>query len=223
MIEKVYITEMGLAGSFNEFKEAILVKVIPVDFLDYYRNNKFDEDYEETLQQTEKWLMFNRYPEKDQWLIDKKENCDCGFYWEIDLDNFICRSTYITDHKTGEGFIRPIYQVIMTNYNIDAVEANEIGAFSTGRTGIQRSLDELNLTLIGANDSLYYLLTDIQSDNSTYAIPYNLVGDVGGLMRVDKIIVQKNSSGKNGYVVISAKTNYGVYNPLTREIFKFVE
>lgn len=83
MIEKFYITEMGLAGSFNEFKEAILVKVIPVDFLDYYRNNKYDEDYEETLQQTEKWLMFNRYPEKDQWLIDKKKNAIVVFIGKL--------------------------------------------------------------------------------------------------------------------------------------------
>ena len=176
MKEKVYITEVGLAGSFNEFNEAILVKVIPIDFLDYYHNNQEDKDYNETilqllddmyetLKQTEQWLMFNRYDGKDQWVMGKKQKCDCGMYWEIDYDNFICRSMCITNRQTGEGFIRPIYQVIMTNYNIDAVEASELGTKRIGRNGVQKALDELNLQLIGESGYMYYLLLNQQMEN----------------------------------------------------------
>lgn len=221
MKEKVYIIEIALAGSFNEFNESILVKVIPIDFLDYYRYNQEDKDYNETLQQTEQWLMFNRYDGKDQWVMDKKQNCDSGKYWEIDYDNFICRSTYITNKQTGEGFIRPIYQVIMTNYDIDAVEASELGAKRIGRNGVQKALDELNLRLIGDSGSMYYLLTNIQADNSAYAIPYDSVHESGGCMYFDKITMQKSHLGKNGYIVLSIKTDYGIYNPLTKEIFTF--
>ena len=221
MKEKVYITEVGLAGSFNEFNEAILVKVIPIDFLDYYHNNQEDKDYNETLKQTEQWLMFNRYDGKDQWVMGKKQKCDCGMYWEIDYDNFICRSMCITNRQTGEGFIRPIYQVIMTNYNIDAVEASELGTKRIGRNGVQKALDELNLQLIGESGSMYYLLTNIRADNSAFAIPYDLVHESGGCMYFDKITVQKSHFGKNGYIVLSIKPDYGIFNPLTKEVFTF--
>ena len=217
---KYHIIEMGKAGRFQDFEDAILVKVIPVDFIDYYYNNEDDYDYEENINQNQVWLMFKNYPGKEKWLLEKARNCDMERYWDIDLEKFIPHFMSITDNKTGEGFVRSIYQVIMIDSNLDAIDASEKGISYKGRTGHQQLLDSFGLTLIGTASKRYYILSQI-NNMEFYAIPYYGEANEAGLFYFDKIKVKKNVAGDNGFEVIDIVDKVGVYNYLTRQIFTF--
>ena len=226
-MEKYRIVEMGRTGEYMDFQSAILVKVIPYDFIDYYYNHKNDSDYEEVVANNEKWLMFKDYPGKDHWLIDK-EDCE---YWNLDLEDFIPKYTSITNHKTGEMRLRTIYQVIMVNSNLDVIEAKEKGISYQGKSGSRKLLESLDLLLIGKDDNLYYLVSELEEydDNGlyrwhAYGIPDRNGNSENGMYYVDEIIVWNDSDANNRMKVTRVlKEKVGIYNYLTNQLFRFKE
>ena len=181
-MEKYSIIGMGHVGRFNDFDDAILVKVIPADFLDYYENQQDEDDYEDTINQVQRWLMFKNYPGKEEWLERKLDNCELHKFWDIDFEKFVPKMTTITNNRTGDSFLRSIYQVIMVEENLDVVEASEKGISYKGRSGHQQILDNLGLILVGSLDCRYYLLNDDLTTGSAYAIPYEASAANGNFM-----------------------------------------
>lgn len=216
MVKQYIIVEYGKAGKYLDFPEAILVKVVEADEKEYYEDIKDDPSYEEEQMQCEHWLMFNNYPGKLRWIAEKAAGCQNGKVWYLDINNdFVTRSTSITNHQTGEGFIRPISQVVMVKPNLDAVEAKENGDAYRGRNGAQKHLDEIGLTLEGTEIKYYIIGKD--SDGKYYGIPYEYTEEYHGHFYVDEITINPF----NGEISLR-KHKVGIYNPLLRQFMKFV-
>lgn len=215
MVKQYTIVGFGKTGKFLDFSDAILVKVVQSDELDYYEEIKDDPAYEEEQMQCEQWLMFKNYPGKLQWVREKAINSQNGKVWYLDIDNdFITRSISLTDNETGEGFFRPISQVIMVNSNLDAVEAKEKGISYKGRSGVQIALDELGLTLEGT-DLQYYVIGKDKA-GKLFGIPYEYKEEDNGLFYVDEISINPF----NGEISVKKK-KVGIYNPMLGQLMKF--
>jgi hypothetical protein len=247
MQKEYYIIEMGMIGKYLDFDDALLVKVIPADMVEeFYSLNHEDINDEEEYNSLQRWLIFKNYPGKYEWLIQKQDMCYEDGYWSLDLEDFIGRFTCMTNKKTGESIVRTLYQVIMIKDNMDAVEAKENNYNYTGRTGSQKLLDELGLELVGKDENKYYLVSEMKelpkekfdSEHDmrffavfgeematrweAYAIPYNCEDAPNGMYHVDRIVLCMNGEGESDLVVVRVeKKNYGIYNYLTRELFKF--
>lgn len=248
IMNKLYhIFEIGMLGKYQDFDEAILVKVIPADWIDEFYNLGPDNDNdEEEYHRLQEWLVFKNYPGKMRWLSQKQDLCEAGEYWSLDLEDFVSRLTSITNKETGQGFLRPLHQVIMVEDEMDIVESKEFGVKYNGRTGSQKRLDELGLELVGCGDKKYYLISGMEEledepfnpkcdarfwtifgENkakrwSVYAIPYNCPDAPGGMYQIDKIVLCMNGEGEHDFVVVRVEIeNYGIYNYLTKEAYKF--
>ncbi|WP_301202909.1 hypothetical protein [uncultured Parabacteroides sp.] len=215
MVKQYKTVEYGRTGRYQDFAEAILVKVVPADEFDYYIDIKDDPDSEEEVMQLENWLMFKYSPDKYETITSIVRRCDRGGVWYLDLDtDFILRSTFITNNNTGSQFMRPIYQVVMVNSNLDMVDAKENGTAYKGRTGTQKRLDELNLPLEGT-DIKYYMIGNA-INGKYYGIPYDYKEEYNGHFFVDEVRVNPY----NGAITV-VKSKAGIYNPLMRQFFKF--
>lgn len=215
MVKQYKTVEFGRTGRYQDFAEAISVKGVPADEFDYYIEIKDDPDSEEEVMQLENWLMFKFSLDKYETITSIARRCDRGGVWYLDLNNdFILRSTFITGHNTGNQYMRPIYQVVMVNPNLDMVDAKENGTAYKGRTGTQKRLDELNLSLEGT-DIKYYIIGNA-IDGKYYGIPYEYMEEYNGHFIVDEVIVNPY----NGAITV-VKSKAGIYNPLMRQFFKF--
>lgn len=216
MVKQYSIVGYGNAGHYLDFEDAILVKVVSTDDMNSYSEFIKDPSCEEERMQCEHWLMFKNYHGKYHWVQQKVTDCDNGKVWYLDIENdFITRSTCITNNKTGDSFIRPICQVVMINPSLDAVEAKEKGEPYKGRNGVQKRLDELELPLEG-NEIKYYIVGK-DSDDEYYGIAYDYE-EKGGLYYADRIYI--NPFNRD----ISVKElKVGVYNPMRRQLMKFVK
>lgn len=215
MVKQYTIVGFGKTGKFLDFSDAILVKVVSSDEIDYYEDIKDDRSYEEEKMQCEHWLVFKNYPGKYQWITEKAYRCEDGDVWYLDISkDFVKRSMSLTDNTTGESFIRPICQVVLVNPNMDAVEAKEKGKAYKGRNGVQKHLDELGLPLEG-KDIKYYVIGQ-GKDGELFGIPYDYNEDYNGHFYCDEIAINPFNGG-----VSLKKRKVGIYNPMLRQFMKF--
>ena len=193
MVKQYSIVGFGKTGRYLDFDDAILVKIVSADELDYYMDIKDNPAYEEEQMQCEHWLMFKNYPGKLQQIRRKAEDCQEGKVWYIDLENdFVLRSTSITNQQTGEGFIRPICQVIMVNPDLDIIDAKAKGESYKGRNAAEKYLDELGLALEGEED----LMNEMNAESE---LSFNAGGDA----KV-QAIVEAAATGSKTYDEIMA-------------------
>ena len=217
MVKQYTIVGFGRTGRYLDFADAILVKLVSADELDYYRDIQDDPAYEEEQMQCEHWLMFKNYPGKLQQIRRKAEDCQDGKVWYLDLENdFVLRSTSITNQQTGEGFIRPIYQVIMVNPDLDIIDAKAKGESYKGRNAAEKHLDELGLALEGDDEKYYVIGKDASGEY--YGIQYNYTEEFHGMFYVDAISI----NAYNGHIT-PKRHKVGVYNPMTGEVVKFAQ
>ena len=224
MKQKYCIIEMGRMGKYINFEDALLVVVVRTNELkEYYNLDEYAPNYEEQMHNMQSWLVFKNYPGKMEWLEKKEAMCENGKYWEIDLDDFICRPTTITKKRTGEAFMRPLHQVIMVNERLDVVEAKEQGLTLNYRNGAQKILDELGLKLVGKSDKKYYIVSSLEGSKA-YAIPYDVSNNDGGMYQIDLIVLGFDTDAESSISVVKVeKEEWGVFNYLTRQLFGFAD
>ena len=221
-MKKYCITQIGLMpGKTFDFEKAILVKVIPSDFVDYYYNEQDDPEYEETVLNNERLLLFCNYPGKERWFHKKEHESDEGNFWELDMEDFTPHRV-TENNPNGNTYLRTMYVVNMVTENLDVVEAKEKGIETEIESGSQRILKRLGLPLIGEGNKKYYMLK--QEDNKIYGISYNSPQrDDAGNFHVDCLICLRDSSRENGLAVIQIKKNVGIYLYEVGKFFKFAE
>ncbi len=220
---KYYITEMGnLPREFFKIKHPIMVKVIPEDFVDYYMNNRGDDDYKDNLMENERWLVFENYMGKVSWLRNKKEECEEGIYWEIDFEDFIPHVMSINEFETGESFMRTMYEVILVYANVDVIQAKEYEMDFDVKTGSQYLLDSLELNTIGEGEDKCCVISWDEDNCKIYAISCNSPKrDGGGNFFVDALYYLKQDYLNGRLVVIKVDKKVGIYNYLTKQFFRF--
>lgn len=224
MKKKYCITQIGhLPGKVLNFEKAIMVKVIPSDFVHFYYYEKSDPNYKEIVMDNEKLLLFNNYKGKEQWLAKKENDSDEGNYWEIDLEDFIPAHVHETDQETGDVYLRTLYVVNMVNSHLDIIEAKERGMSMSVKTGSQRILEQLDLEIVGKDDRKFYIV-GYDNDGYAYGISYNSPErDEGGNFKVDQLIYEDDVLAEGGISIIHVKKNVGIYAYMTRQFFKFAE
>lgn len=224
MKEKYCITQIGhLPGKVLDFENAIMVKVIPSDFVHFYYYEKSDPDYKEIVMNNEKLLLFNNYNGKERWLAKKEYDSDEGIYWEIDLEDFTPGHVHETDHETGDVYLRTLYVVNMVNSHLDVVEAKEKGMSVSVKTGSQRLLEQSDLPIVGRGDRKFYLV-GYDNDGYAYGISYNSPErDEGGHFKVDQLIYEDDDMAEGGIRIIHIKRYVGIYNYLIGQFFKFAD
>ena len=220
---KYYITEMGnLPKEFFKIKHPIMVKVIPEDFVYYYHNNREDDDYNDILAENEKWLIFENYMGKERWLINKKEECDDGIYWEIDFEDFIPHTMAVNEFATGKSFIRTMYEVILVYANTDVIQAKEYEMEFKVKTGSQYLLESLELKTIGEDKNKYFVIKWDEDNNKIYAISSSSPErDEAGHFFVDRLYYLKQSYLNGRLDIVKIDKKAGIYNYLTKQFFRF--
>ena len=220
-----YITEMGnLPSKFFNIDKPIMVKVIPSDLIDYYLNNQRDIDYDENIRDNERWLVFQNYPGKISWLKDKEWACENDDYWDIDFEDFIPHMMSIKEFSTGESFMRCMYEVIMVNQNLDVIEAKEQGLDINTKTGSQHLLESLDLDTFGEGEDEYCIVSIDKEKKIVYAIScVSPERDAAGNFHVDALYCLRRSPDDDSWCVIKTEKFVGIYNYLTRQVFKFAD
>ena len=219
-MQKPYrIVNFDRTGRYLDFESAILVKIVAENELDYYFDCLIRPDCEEEIMRMENWLMFKDVPGKYAKIKSIAADHKYGKLWYLDLENdFIKRLTSVTNHNTGEGFIRPILQVIMVNPDIDIIDAKKNGISYKGRTAAQIRLDELKLPLEGEKGNQYYIIGKDQYGDY-YGIPYDYQDEnFHTMFKVDEIEINPY----NGHITVK-KRNVGVYNPILGQFHKFAQ
>lgn len=224
MKNKYCITQIGhLPGKVLDFERAIMVKVIPSDFVHFYYYEKSDPNYKEIVMDNEKLLLFNNYKGKEQWLAKKEYDSDEGNYWEIDMEDFTPAHVHETDQETGDVYLRTLYVVNMVNSHLDIIEAKERGMSMSVKTGSQRILEQLDLEIVGRDDRKFYIV-GYDNDGYAYGISCNSPErDEGGNFMVDCLIYEDDVLAEGGIRIIHVKKNVGIYAYMTRQFFKFAE
>lgn len=224
MKKKYYITQIGhLPGKVFDFEKAIMVKVIPSDFVHFYFYEKSDPNYKEIVMNNERLLVFNNYNGKERWLAKKEYDSDDGIYWEIDLEDFTPGHVHETDQETGDVYLRTIYVVNMVNSHLDVVEAKERGMSVSVKTGSQKLLEKSDLKIVGRGDSKYYLV-GYDNDGYAYGISCNSPKrEEGGNFMVDQLIYEADVMAEGGIRIIHIKKDVGIYVYMTGQFFKFSE
>ena len=224
MKKKYCITQIGhLPGKVLDFEKAIMVKVIPSDFVHFYYYEKSDPNYKEIVMNNEKLLVFNNYYGKERWLAKKEHESEEGIYWEIDLEDFTPAHVHETDQETGDVYLRTIYVVNMVNSHLDVIEAKERGMSVSVKTGSQKILEQLDLELVGRGDRKFYLV-GYDNDGYAYGISCNSPEkDEGGNFMVDQLIYEEDVMAEGGIRIIHIKKDVGIYAYMTRQFFKFAE
>ncbi len=223
MKKQYYITEIGhLPGKVLDFDKAIMVKVIPSDFVHFFYHEQNDPDYEERVLNEEKLLVFKNYSGKEGWLDKKWHECEKRKYWEIDLEDFTPAHLH-ENRPNGEILLRSMYMVNLVNSSLDIVEAKDKGMHFSVKTGSQRLLEKSNLKVIGG-DRKYYLI-GYDKEGYGYGISYNSPErDEGGNFKVDKLICEDDRTAEGGIRVMHiAKRNAGIFAYMTGQLFTFAD